>query len=317
MDTHTGVMATRRTLSTRWVTVIMVVALVCSVVVVWGLIQITGQSPASSSTPASASASDSGPPVESSGPAQSETALADTAATDTAPTDTGSSTPTGDSSDADDAEDPEGSRSRGTDLSTSVTTTAPTLPGSELRLPAAWTGTAEMTIEVLGRCAASGGTSSYTRTADLALQGPVLGTGPIDDPNPLSITLGITPAEIPGLTIYSASTGRSGDAQRWWWLTTGQDVGPAGESRTTIAGVLINDQPDAGALPPNLLVDSETDLQPCETGGTVRVPRTLAAGSRMTGWVTPTQGHLDVSATTADGERTVTAVVELIRKPAA
>ena len=50
-DAHTGVMATRNTLSTRWVTVIMVVALVCSVVVVWGLIQITGQSPASSSTP--------------------------------------------------------------------------------------------------------------------------------------------------------------------------------------------------------------------------------------------------------------------------
>ena len=45
-------MATRNTLSTRWVTVIMVVALVCSVAVVWGLIQITGRSPASSSTAA-------------------------------------------------------------------------------------------------------------------------------------------------------------------------------------------------------------------------------------------------------------------------
>jgi hypothetical protein len=37
----------------------------------------------------------------------------------------------------------------------------------------------------------------------------------------------------------------------------------------------------------------------------------------MSGWVTATQGHLDVAATTADGERTVTAVVELTRKPAA
>jgi hypothetical protein len=191
------------------------------------------------------------------------------------------------------------------------------LPGTGLQLPAAWTGTAEMTITVLGRCAATGGTSSYTRTADLALQGPVLGDGPIDDPNPLSMTLGITPSEIPGLTIYSASTGRSGDAQRWWWLSTGNEAGPAGEMRTTISGVLINDQPVSGALPPNLLVDNETDLQPCESGGTVRVPRTLAAGSRLTGWVTATQGHLDVSATTADGERTVTAVVELTRKPAA
>ena len=53
-------MATRNTLSTRWVTVIMVAALVCSVAVVWGLIQITGESPASSSTaPASESASQS------------------------------------------------------------------------------------------------------------------------------------------------------------------------------------------------------------------------------------------------------------------
>ena len=46
-----------------------------------------------------------------------------------------------------------------------------------------------------------------------------------------------------------------------------------------LSGVLIDDQPVSGVLPPNLLVDNETDLQPCESGGTVRVPRTLAAGS--------------------------------------
>ncbi len=299
-------MATRNTLSTRWVTVIMVVALVCSVVVVWGLIQITGQSPASSSTPAaSASAAESGP--------------ASTVGGGSAPSTTDAPSGGGTRPDdaATDAEGQSGGATPGADRSTSVTTTAPTLPGTGLRLPAAWTGTAEMTITVLGRCAATGGTSSYTRTADLALQGPVQGTGPFDDPNPLSITLGITPAEIPGLSIYSASTDRSGDARRWWWLTTGEAPGPTGESRTTISGVLIDDQPVSGALPPNLLVDNETDLQPCESGGTVRVPRTLAAGSKMSGWVTVTQGHLDVSATTADGERTVTAVVELTRKPAA
>ncbi len=81
--------------------------------------------------------------------------------------------------------------------------------------------------------------------------------------------------------------------------------------------MLIDDQPVAGALPPNLLVDNETDLQPCESGGTVRVPRTLAAGSRVTGWVSATEGHLDVTATTADGERAVTAVVTLTRRPGA
>ena len=40
-----------------------------------------------------------------------------------------------------------------------------------------------------------------------------------------------------------------------------------------LSGVLIDDQPVSGALPPNLLVDNETDLQPCESGGTVRVPQ--------------------------------------------
>jgi hypothetical protein len=65
------------------------------------------------------------------------------------------------------------------------------------------------------------------------------------------------------------------------------------------------------------LVDNETDLQPCESGGTVRVPRTLAAGSRVTGWVSATEAHLDVTATTTDGERAVTAVVTLSRRPGA
>ena len=194
-------------------------------------------------------------------------------------------------------------------------TVAPVLPGTGLRLPAAWSGSAEMTITVLGRCAATGGTSSYTRSASLALQGPAVGTGPIDDPNLLSMTVGITPDGIPGLSIYSASTDQSGAVRRTWWLTTGSDVGPAGEPRTLLSGVLIDDQPMRGALPPNLLVDNETDLQPCESGGTVRVPRTLATGSRVTGWVTPTAAHLDIAATTVDGERAVTAALDLARKP--
>jgi hypothetical protein len=184
-----------------------------------------------------------------------------------------------------------------------------------MRLPAAWTGTAELTITVLGRCAATGGTSSYTRTAELALQGPVAGTGPFDDPNPLSMTLGITPADIPGLSIYSASTDSAGAVRRTWWLAASAD--PAGGDRTQLSGVLIDDQPVRGVLPPNLLVDNETDLQPCESGGTVRVPRTLAAGSTVTGWVSPTQAHLDLAATTTDGERVVAADIMLTRRPSA
>jgi len=284
-------MAGRNTLSTRWVTVIMVAALLCSVAVVWGLIQITGQSPASSSTPASGSGGSATP----------------SASSDVTGSPAGS-TPA----------DPTGS-SAGQDVSATAQTTpvtpAAVLPGTGLRLPAAWSGSAELTITVLGRCAATGGTSSYTRSAALALQGPAVGTGPFDDPNPLSMTLGITPAGIPGLSIYSASTDKSGAVRRTWWLTTGADTGPAGEVRTLLSGVLIDDQPTRGVLPPNLLVDNETDLQPCESGGTVRVPRTLAAGSTMTGWVTPTAAHLDLSATTVDGERAITAAVDLLRTP--
>lgn len=292
-------MATRTTLSTRWVTVIMVAALLCSVAVVWGLIQITGQSPAASSTPAVSPAaslpSTSGGSHNGSNPPTpaSPSASAASAAGPTAPSAPGSAS------------------------ALATTTALPALPGSGLLLPAAWTGTAEMTITVLGRCASAGGTSSYTRTAELALQGPAIGSGPVDDPNPLSMTLGITPAEVPGLSIYSATTDRSGDVRRTWWVATGAETGPDGQGRTSLSGVLIADQPFRGTLPPNLLVDNETDLQPCEAGGTVRVPRTLAAGSTVRGWVSATAGHLELIGTTADGERAVTAVVELTRRSAA
>ncbi len=172
---HTGLVATRNTLSTRWVTVIMVAALVCSVVVVWGLIQITGQSPASSSTPVRERL----PGAVGIGVRRNRVGHRRTAAPTTA-------TPSPSGSDVEASDTTTGS-------TTATATPAPVLPGSGLRLPAAWTGTAELTITVLGRCAATGGTSSYTRSADLALQGPVVGTGPFDDPNPLSMTLGITP----------------------------------------------------------------------------------------------------------------------------
>ena len=312
---HTGLVATRSTLNTRWVTLVMVAALVCSVVVVWGLIQITGQSPASSSTP---SASDSPAPSAAGSPAGTDGSSA--APTTETPDTSGSEVNVSDVNGSDVVgSDVVGSDVNASDTTRGSTTTtatpAPLLPGSALRLPAAWTGTAELTITVLGRCAATGGTSSYTRSAALALQGPVVGTGPFDDPNPMSMTLGISPAGIPGVSVYSASTGKDGTVHRTWWLTSG--TAPDAQGRTLLSGVLIDDQPVSGALPPNLLVDNETDLQPCESGGTVRVPRTLAAGSTVTGWVSATDGHLDLTAKTTDGERALTAVITLSRKPAA
>ncbi len=301
-------MPPRRTLSTRWVAVIMAAALVCSVAVVWSLIQLTGGTSASSSTPAapvSGTSSDAVPAAVSGTAATG--AIASSTLSAARPTTAG--VPRSDDL-------PNGPLTSTASQRTSASATNPNptvLPGSGLALPAAWTGTAEMTITVLGRCAEAGGTSSYTRDAELALQRPAAGSGPIGDANPLSLTLGITPTEVPGLSLYSAATDGDGTVRRTWWLATGTST-PDGSGRTQLSGVLIDDQPVDGVLPPNLLVDSETDLQPCETSGTVRVPRILAAGSTLTGWVSATAGHLDLKSSTTDGERAVTAVVTLSRR---
>lgn len=300
--------AARPATNTRWVVGIMVVALVASVLVVVGLIQITGESPASSG-----STSESGP--------------ASTA--DSASASTGADLP---SSSAVSSTSPP--RSTTTTPSTTVV-----LSGSALELPAAWTGTADMTITVLGRCAATGGTSFYTRPAQFALQvspaspttspppasmPPTSGSGsptattpatavPPIPPGPASMTLGITPTGVPGLSIYSSSSSRDGSIRRTWVVDTEAD--PTTPDRTLLMATLADDQPVGGALPPNLLVDSETDLLPCETGDGVRLPRPLAKGATVTGWVSATEASLDVTATTTDGERSVQAHLDLTRAP--
>ena len=302
-------MPPRRTLSTRWVSAVLAAALVCSVAVVWSLIQLTGGTSASSSTPpGSASGSTS-----SNAPANSAASTAaPTHATDPADPTSGHETPGREKTSPASSSGLTGTQRSG--LSTTSNATATALPGSDLTLPAAWTGTAELTITVLGQCGKAVGASSYTREAELALQRPAAGSGPIGDANPLSLTLGITPADVPGLSLYSASTGGDGEVRRTWWLATGAATPKQLSGRTELSGVLIDDQPVNGVLPPNLLLDNETDLQPCETSGTVRVPRILAAGSTLTGWVSATAGHLDLKATTTDGERSLAAVITLSRR---
>ncbi len=309
-------MAARTTTSTRWVIAIMVVALLASVLVVVGLIQITGEGPTSS-----ASSSESAGPASGSAPRAS----------------TGVTTPTASS---------ESSASPGRSVATTPTTTPVQLDGSGLALPAGWTGTADMTITVQGRCAATGGTSFYTRPAQFALQVAAVPTaaatttetgqgspgtaGPsgtaapaspeptpsspvVPPPGQVSMTLGITPTGVPGLAIYSTSSNRAGTQRQTWVVNTQAD--PTDPARTLISASLVDDQPVGGAVPPNLLVDSETDLQPCETGSGVRLPRPLAKGATITGWVSATEAALEVRATTTDGERAVQATLTLSRNP--
>lgn len=309
--------AARPATGTRWVIGIMVVALLASVLVVVGLIQITGQSPSSSG-----GSSESSAPTAASGSGSAS----GSAGTDSPPT-----TPTG-------------STTSPRPGSSVPTTTPVVLAGSGLDLPAAWTGSADMTITVHGRCAETGGTSFYTRPAQFALQvsppspasssssgasGTPSGTGepgasgsPTTDrtpvtavppvpAGPVSMTLGITPTDVPGLSIYSTSSSRDGTIRRTWAVDTQAD--PATPGRTLISATLVDDQPVGGALPPNLLVDSETDLLPCETGTGVRLPRPLAKGATVTGWVGATEASLDVVASTTDGERSVQAHLDLTR----
>ncbi len=301
-------MAGRSGLSARWLTVILIVAAIASVAVVWGLIQVTGDSPAASS--ASSSAGSSGEPVPS-GP---DEAGPDESGTSAAPTELGPSESAGESGPAASGSAGDGAGSTGGATAPATTSTSrppPPLPGSGLRVPAAWSGTAEVTLTVLGECAAVGGTSSYVLPADLAVQRPVAGRGPFPDANPISLTLGITPGGIPGFAANSAVVDAGGEVQRLWWLTTG--AGPNGE--TMLSGVLIADQPVDGQLPPNLFTDNETDLQPCESGGTVGVPRTLAAGATLTGWISETAAELTLHGVSTDGERQIDARVTATRVP--
>ncbi len=278
----------------RWLTAILIVAAIASVVVVWGLIRVTDDSPGASA------------PSSPAGSSGESVAASDGSAAPDSPDPVVETGPAGTGTDGE-----ESSPRTPAPSATSTVRPPPPLPGSGLRVPAAWTGTAEVTLTVLGECAAAGGTSSYVLSADLAVQQPVAGRGPIPDANPISLTLGITPGGIPGFAANSAVVDAAGEVQRLWWLTTG--AGPDG--RTMLSGVLIADAPVDGQLPPNLLTDNETDLQPCESGGTVGVPRTLAAGATLTGWISGTAAELTLHGVTTDGERQVDARVTATRVP--
>jgi hypothetical protein len=179
------------------------------------------------------------------------------------------------------------------------------LAGSDITLPAAWSGTAKITVTVLGSCA-GGNSSVYTDTpADLALDLPqneasavaptVTRSLPDNEP---TLTLGVNAAEVPSLAVYSSAIDDAGAFHRYWQLQLTPD-----SDRTEIRGTL-SDQPADGDHP-NIMVDAETSLQPCETAGTVGLPRVLAPGSTLSGWVSQTSAKLTLRAKTTDGKRSV------------
>lgn len=187
------------------------------------------------------------------------------------------------------------------------------LPGSETMVPAAWSGTATVTVTVLGDCAAA--PSVYTDVpADVALD--LVGNEanaaetPLDpgiDPASATLTLGINPGAMPSLAVYSSQISEDGVLHRYWDLRLS-----AGANWTEISGTLIQ-QPSEGPNP-NMMVDSESSLQSCEAAGTVSLPRALAAGSTITGWVTRTRANLTLHAVTTDGKRAVEVQIDAQRK---
>lgn len=275
----TGEVAGRNVPSARWTVLLLAVALAASAVVAYALIRQTGSS--STAEAALAGPTSAAPPLGSIGPA------------------TASGLPA--------------RPSPATSTVDGASAAAPpvVLPGAGLALPVAWSGTADVTITVGGECAAGGastGSSTYTVPANLAIDAPKVGSGGPDD-NPVSLTLGVNPAGLPGLSVFSAALDDSGALHRYWRLS----ATPGADGRTVLEGNMVEDRASTPGPALNLLSDSETDLQPCEAGGAVGLPRALAPGSLLSGWVSADAASLTVTGATVDGERSVTVVVTAAR----
>jgi hypothetical protein len=164
-------------------------------------------------------------------------------------------------------------------------------------------------VTVLGACADTGGTSTYSLPVDLALDRPARwGSGrPIDQ---LRFSLGINPTGVPNVVAYSVLPDGAGLPQRSWSIT----AAPGDAGRTTLDGRVFSNRAVDGVIP-NLLTDAETDLLPCDDGSAVKAPRALAPGATVTGWVDPDRAELTLQADTVDGARRLTAVVVADRVP--
>lgn len=291
--------------NTRWIVLLLAGSLVACAAVVYALVRITG--PADSG----ASSGSVNPPVTS-----MTTKLLSTASARSAASGDGAAFP----GDASVTPSPNGAASSapapgGAQEATTVPpTTSLELLGARMTLPAAWTGTAKVSVKVVGDCATTTPSVYTDLPADLALDlvqneanaaevGLPAGVAGQD----VALTLGVNASGVPSITVYSSQIDTSGTFQRYWNLALSPAAG-----RSDINGTLISQSADGSN--PNVMVDAETSLQPCESAGTVSLPRALAEGSTMTGWVSQTAAHLTVRAGTTDGKRTVVVEVDLSRK---
>jgi hypothetical protein len=275
--------------SARWIIAVLAGALLASAVVVYALVRIT--------TPADGDGSDATPVTTSSThepTAASPTDTADTVLQSvmTSPPPTATAT----------VLSPAGTF---TATESVPSTTMSALPQSDVILPAAWSGVAKVTVTVLGECASANSSVYADLPADLAFdlvqneanaaQLPVPAGAHPDD---VTMTLGVNPSGVPSLALYSSQIGETGIWQQFWQLTLSADG-----ARTRVRGTLTAQATDGST--PNMMVDAETSLQPCESVGTVSLPRALANGASLDGWVSTTSASLTVNGTTTDGKRKV------------
>ncbi len=136
---------------------------------------------------------------------------------------------------------------------------------------------------------------------------------PADPADPIAtdappLTLGINTSRAPALSVYSSVTDSAGGRHHVWTVRL-----TPGAGRTYINATLTN--PGDPTTSVNLLSDGMTTQQPCDNHGAVDLPRPLAAGARITGWVDQTSAELTLSASTTDGERTVDVAITATRNP--
>ncbi len=308
--------------SARWFAAVLGIALVASAVVVYLLIRVTAPSAdpdqglaavssdvsdltAASSDGADAATSDppDTPASESTTGASGGTSAAPTAGATSASMEGVTTGP--DTTNGTDVEAP----------STPRPAAGPSvLPGSAVPLPAAWSGTAQVDITVTGDCPGAKPTH-YTTPADIALDvagggaavtetGSTSSTAPGEEP---TLTIGVNTAAVPTVAVYSATVDNTGAFHRFWSLSVARSG-----TGTEVSGTVVSDDGLAGNNP-NLLVDAVQPPADCATVPVNGLPRVLAVGSTLTGWLDVNTAKFTLHAVTTDGQRSLTVTIAATR----